>query len=386
MMTRELEKNIKEYGIKYFGLDSSKQGIIHIIGPELGLSQPGLTIACGDSHTSTHGALGSLAFGIGTSEIRQVLETQSLALSKLKVRRININGQLGKGVGAKDIILKIIQALGVKGGVGYAYEFGGDVIANFDIDHRLTICNMSIEGGARIGYINPDDITYEYLKDKEYTPKGKRFDEAKNYWKSFVSDINAEYDDIFTLIGDEIEPMVTWGTNPGQCVGISACIPEVNAIPSIDRDAFNNALSYMQFKPGQSMLGTKIDVAFIGSCTNGRLSDLREAAAVLKNNKVKKGIKVLIVPGSRSVKQQAEAEGLHEIFQTAGAEWRLPGCSLCLAMNSDKLIGDQVCAATSNRNFVGRQGSPTGRTLLMSPLMAAAAAIEGHVVDAREYI
>ncbi len=385
-MTRALEANVTDYGVRFFDTASLRQGIVHVIGPELGLTQPGMTIACGDSHTSTHGAFGSLAFGIGTTEVGLVLETQTLALSRLKVRRIQVDGPLPKGVFAKDIILKIINSLGVKGGIGFAYEFGGSTIDALSMDERMTICNMSIEGGARIGYINPDQVTFDYLEGREYSPKGEAFERAKLYWQRVASAPDAVYDDVVCLDASRLEPMVTWGITPGQSVGISQCLPDPESLTAADRQVALEAYAYMKFEPNTQMLGKHIDVVFIGSCTNSRLSDLREAAHIMRGKQVHSGLKVIVVPGSQSVKKHAEAEGLDIIFKDAGAEWREAGCSMCLAMNPDKLTGDQICASTSNRNFIGRQGSSTGRTLLVSPAMAAAAAIEGRLVDVRSWL
>jgi len=376
-MTVALERNCKEFGIKLYLPDTAEQGIVHVIGPQLGLTQPGMTIACGDSHTSTHGAFGAIAMGIGTSQVRDVLASQCLAVEPLKVRRIDVNGTLRPGVYAKDVILTIIRKLGVQGGVGYAYEYGGTAIDRMSMDERMTICNMSIEGGARCGYINPDEITFAYLKGREYAPKGAAWDKAVAWWKTMASDKDATYDDRVVLDASEIEPTVTWGINPGQSVGVSEQIP-ANADPE--------ALAYMGFAAQAPIRGTRIDVAFIGSCTNGRISDIEEAAKIVKGHKVAKHVKALMVPGSKSVALEAERRGLHRIFIEAGFEWRGAGCSMCLAMNPDKLEGRQVCASSSNRNFKGRQGSPTGRTLLMSPAMVAAAAIAGEVADVREML
>ena len=376
-MTVALERNCKEFGIKLYLPDTAEQGIVHVIGPQLGLTQPGMTIACGDSHTSTHGAFGAIAMGIGTSQVRDVLASQCLAVEPLKVRRIDVNGTLRPGVYAKDVILTIIRKLGVQGGVGYAYEYGGTAIDRMSMDERMTICNMSIEGGARCGYINPDEITFAYLKGREYAPNGAAWDTAVAWWKTMASDKDATYDDHVVLDAAEIEPTVTWGINPGQSVGVSEQIP-ANADPE--------ALAYMGFAANAPIRGTRIDVAFIGSCTNGRISDIEEAAKIVKGRKVAKHVKALMVPGSKSVGLEAEKRGLHTIFIEAGFEWRGAGCSMCLAMNPDKLEGRQVCASSSNRNFKGRQGSPTGRTLLMSPAMVAAAAIAGEVADVREML
>jgi len=382
-LTQALEKNVKQFGVEFFGLDSMNQGIVHVIGPQLGLTQPGMTLACGDSHTSTHGAFGTLAFGIGTSQVRDVLATQTLAMDQLKVRRINVNGALGTGVYAKDVILSIIRKLGVSGGKGFAYEYGGAVIDRMNMEERMTVCNMSIEGGALVGYVNPDQTTFDYLKGRRYAPSGAAFDRAVNYWKSVASDSAAKYDDVVSMEGKDIEPTVTWGINPGQSVGISERLPKPDEY--YDPDGARKAYEHMGWQPGAPILGTPIDVAFIGSCTNSRMSDFRAAAKIAKGRKVKPGIRALVVPGSAEVKKLAEQEGLHEIFQEAGFQWREAGCSMCLAMNPDKLNGREICASSSNRNFIGRQGSPGGRTLLMSPAMVAAAALNGKVVDVRQY-
>lgn len=382
-LTQALEKNVKQFGVEFFGLESANQGIVHVIGPQLGLTQPGMTLACGDSHTSTHGAFGTLAFGIGTSQVRDVLATQTLAMDKLKVRRVNVNGALGTGVYAKDVILSIIRRLGVAGGKGFAYEYGGAVIDAMSMEARMTVCNMSIEGGALVGYVNPDATTFEYLKGRPHVPSGAAFDRAVAYWKSIASDPDAQYDDVVDLDGKEIEPTVTWGINPGQAVGISERLPRPEEYA--DPDGAKKAYEHMGWEPGAAILGTPINVAFVGSCTNGRLADLRAAAKIAKGRKVKAGIRALVVPGSAEVKKLAEQEGLHEIFTQAGFQWREAGCSMCLAMNPDKLSGREISASSSNRNFIGRQGSPQGRTLLMSPAMVAAAALNGKVVDVREY-
>jgi 3-isopropylmalate/(R)-2-methylmalate dehydratase large subunit len=382
-LTQALERNINQFGIEFFGLGSANQGIVHVIGPQLGLTQPGMTLACGDSHTSTHGAFGTLAFGIGTTQVRDVLATQTLAMDKLKVRRINVEGALGIGVHAKDVILSIIRRLGVSGGKGFAYEYGGAVIDRMNMEERMTMCNMSIEGGALVGYVNPDATTFDYMRGRPYAPKGETFDRAVKYWKSVASDGNARYDDVVNLAGKEIEPTVTWGINPGQAVGISEKLPKPEDFS--DPEGAKKAYEHMGWKPGAPILGTPINVAFVGSCTNARMTDLRAAAKVAKGRKVKSGIRALVVPGSAEVKKLAEGEGLHEIFKEAGFEWRDAGCSMCLAMNPDKLIGREICASSSNRNFIGRQGSPGGRTLLMSPAMVVAAALNGKVSDVRDY-
>jgi 3-isopropylmalate/(R)-2-methylmalate dehydratase large subunit len=385
-MMRELEKNCREHGITFYDPASGKQGIVHVIGPELGLTQPGMTIACGDSHTSTHGAFGAIAFGIGTSQVRDVLASQCLTLARPKVRRIDVTGKLGGGVYAKDVILSLIRRLGVKGGVGYAYEYGGPVVDAMTIEERLTLCNMSIEGGARVGYVNPDETTYAYLRGRAEVPTGEALDRAITWWRSAASDPGAEYDDRFELSGADVEPTVTWGINPGQACGVNEAIPRPDDVPEDERASVEEALAFMKLRAGKPLAGTRVNVCFIGSCTNGRISDLREAARVARTGKVAPHVKALVVPGSMAVAHEAEAEGLHEVFRSAGFEWREPGCSMCLAMNPDKLVGDELCASSSNRNFKGRQGSPTGRTLLMSPAMVAAAALNGAVTDVREVL
>jgi 3-isopropylmalate/(R)-2-methylmalate dehydratase large subunit len=385
-MAVHLTRNSQQSGVSFFGLDSGRQGIVHVIGPELGLTQPGMTIACGDSHTATHGAVGAIAFGIGTSQVRDVLATQCLALAKPKLRQVRVDGALSKGVYAKDVILAIIRTLGVNGGVGYAYEYAGAVVDRMTMEERLTLCNMSIEGGARSGYVNPDQTTFDYLRGRQYAPQGAAFDRAVTWWTSMASDATASYDDVKRLDGAAIAPMVTWGINPGQSVGVGERIPAPESAPEPERATYREALAHMGFEAGQPIAGAKIDVVFIGSCTNSRISDLRVAAAVAKGNQVAKGVRAMVVPGSQQVAKAAEAEGLHEVFREAGFEWRNAGCSMCLGMNDDKLRGREMSASTSNRNFIGRQGSPTGRTLLMSPAMAAAAALHGAVTDVREML
>ena len=375
-MLSSLERNCREHGIRLLDLSSGHQGIVHVIGPELGLTQPGMTIACGDSHTSTHGAFGAVAFGIGTSQVRDVLASQCLAMDPLKVRRISVTGRLPRGVYAKDVILEIIRRLGVKGGAGFAYEYGGDTIERMSMDERMTICNMSIEGGARAGYVNPDKTTFDYLRGRMFAPQGDDFERATGWWTSMASDADAAYDDRVELDAAAIRPTVTWGINPGQSVAVDESLPS-NADPE--------ALAFMGFRAGQPVKGTRIDVAFVGSCTNARLSDLREAARIVSGQHVSPHVKALVVPGSQAVRAAAELEGLDRVFLDAGFEWRGAGCSMCLAMNPDRLEGREICASSSNRNFKGRQGSPTGRTLLMSPAMVAAAAIAGEVVDVREF-
>lgn len=384
-MLDALRRNCKEHGIRLFDLASGRQGIVHMVGPELGITQPGMTIVCGDSHTATHGAMGAVAMGIGTTQVRDVLATQTLAMSPLKVRNVRVEGTLRPGVTAKDVALHIIGKLGANGGLGYAYEFGGSAIENMEMDGRLTLCNLAIEGAARCGYINPDEKTFAYLKGRPYAPKGADWDAAVERWKSFASDADAEYDDVVIIPAEEIEPTVTWGISPDMSIGISGTVPAPeDARDAESRKAYTTALEYMKLTPGQPMKGLPVDVAFIGSCTNGRISDFRAVAPLLAGRKVAPGVKALAVPGSQMTAMQCEQEGIAQIFRDAGFEWRLPGCSMCLAMNPDRLVGDQICASTSNRNFKGRQGSPTGRTLLMSPLMAAAAAITGRVSDPRE--
>jgi 3-isopropylmalate/(R)-2-methylmalate dehydratase large subunit len=385
-MMQALERNTAEAGIEMFGPEKGEQGIVHVIGPEMGLTQPGMTIACGDSHTSTHGAFGTVAFGIGTSQVRDVLATQCLTLARPKVRRIEVTGRLASGVYAKDVILAIIRELGVKGGVGFAYEYGGPVIEAMTLEERLTVCNMSIEGGARCGYINPDDATIEYLRGRKYSPEGEAWNRAEAYWREVASGPDAHYDERVTLDGSALAPSVTWGINPEQSISIDEKLPRVDSVPPENQASIEEAYAYMGLSPGEPITGTKIDVAFIGSCTNGRISDLREAAKIAQQGEVPAHVKALVVPGSQAVARQAESEGLPDVFRAAGFQWREAGCSMCLAMNPDKLVGREICASSSNRNFKGRQGSPTGRTLLMSPAMVAAAAIRGEVADARELL
>jgi 3-isopropylmalate/(R)-2-methylmalate dehydratase large subunit len=374
-----LEANCKEHGIRLFGVDSGHQGIVHVIGPELGLTLPGMTIVCGDSHTATHGAFGALAFGIGTSEIEHVFATQCLLQSPSKTMEIRVDGQLSPHVTAKDVILAIIAKIGVGGGTGYVLEYTGSAIRSLSMEGRMTLCNMSIEAGARAGMVAPDDVTFEYLANRPYAPED--FEAAVTQWRQLVSDPGAVYDATVTLDAAAIEPMVTYGTHPGMGVGIGQTVPDPAHVADPDeRAALEDALAYMQLQPGQPIAGTPIDVAFIGSCTNSRMEDLRAAAAVLKGQRVT--VRTLVVPGSQPIKQQAEAEGLDQVFTQAGAEWREPGCSMCIAMNGDQLEAGQACASTSNRNFKGRQGQG-GRTFLLSPAMAAAAAIAGQLTDVR---
>ncbi|MFB6191710.1 MAG: 3-isopropylmalate dehydratase large subunit [Haloarculaceae archaeon] len=386
-MLSALERNVSEAGITFFGFDSGKQGITHVVAPELGLSQPGMTVACGDSHTATHGAFGSIGIGIGTSQIRDVLATGCIAADKQKVRRIEVEGTLGRGVYAKDVILKIIKDLGVDSGVGHVYEYGGPAIEALDMEGRLAVCNMSIEGGARAGYVNPDETTYEYLRGREYVPEGEAFEERKAYWESIASGEDAEYDDVVTIDMDDVDPLVTWGINPGQVVEITEPIPGPDDFEGeADRDAAEQAYDHMGVSPGDTMLGYGVDVAFLGTCTNGRVSDFETAAEILEGRQVADGVRALAVPGSETVRQRCEERGIDETFIEAGFQWRRAGCSMCLAMNDDALVGDEVCASSSNRNFVGRQGSKDGRTVLMSPAMVAAAAVEGEVTDVRRFV
>jgi 3-isopropylmalate/(R)-2-methylmalate dehydratase large subunit len=384
-MIKELRRSCQEFGITFFDRSTGKQGIVHIVGPEQGITQPGTTIACGDSHTSTHGAFGAIAFGIGTTQIRDVLATQTMALGKLKVRRIEVNGRLRPGVYAKDVILHIIGTLGVNGGTGFAYEYAGEVFDRFSMEERMTVCNMSIEGGARAGYVNPDETTFAYLKGRPYCPKGDDWDAAVARWRAVASDPGCAYDDVVRIDASQIAPTVTWGINPGQGLPITGMVPDpAQARTEDERASIEEALAYMKLAPGAPIKGTRIDVAFLGSCTNGRLSDFQEVARFIKGRRVAPGVKAIAVPGSQGVGLICAELGIDKIFRDAGFEWRNAGCSMCLAMNPDKLVGDQLCASSSNRNFKGRQGSPTGRTILMSPIMVAAAAVTGSVADARE--
>jgi 3-isopropylmalate/(R)-2-methylmalate dehydratase large subunit len=380
---RQMEVNAAEFGIALHGMDSPHRGIVHVIGPELGRTQPGMTIVCGDSHTATHGAFGALAFGIGTSEVEHVLATQCLLQKKPKTYEVRIDGTLPKGVSAKDIILALIAKIGVGGGTGHVLEYTGEAIRGLSMEQRMTICNMSIEGGARAGMIAPDDTTFEYLYGREFVPKGEEWDKAVAGWKSLPSDEDATYDKRVTLDASELEPMITYGTNPGMGIKITDRIPTLDTCrDEAQRAAFEKALTYMGLQPGQSLLGQKVDVVFIGSCTNSRISDLRLAASLLNGRKVADGTRVMVVPGSQDVKKQAEQEGLDKVFKESGAEWREAGCSMCIAMNGDQLQPGQYAVSTSNRNFEGRQGKG-GRTFLASPLTAAATAINGVVTDVR---
>jgi 3-isopropylmalate/(R)-2-methylmalate dehydratase large subunit len=385
-MLATLEANCAEHGITLHGLGSGRQGIVHVIAPELGLTQPGMTVACGDSHTSTHGAFGAIAFGIGTSQVRDVLASQSLAMNKLRVRRIWVEGALQPGVYAKDLVLHVIRSLGVKGGVGHAYEFAGPAIDALSMEERMTLCNMAIEGGARVGYCNPDATTFAYLRGRPHAPAAEAWERAVAWWSSLASGPDAIYDDEVRFDAAAIAPTVTWGITPGQGIGVDECVPTLEQTPAEERPLAEEAYRYMDLTPGAPIAGLPVDVCFIGSCTNGRISDLRAAAAVARGRHVAAGIKAFVVPGSEQVAAAAEAEGLDAVFREAGFEWREPGCSMCLAMNPDRLEGRQISASSSNRNFKGRQGSASGRTLLMSPAMVAAAAISGRVADVRELV
>ena len=382
-MLSTLERNCERHGITLHGLGSGRQGIVHVIAPELGLTQPGMTVACGDSHTSTHGAFGAIAFGIGTSQVRDVLASQSLAMNKLKVRRLWFDNQLSAGVFAKDLILHVIRTLGVKAGVGHAYEFAGPAIEALSMEERMTLCNMAIEGGARCGYVNPDQVTFDYLEGRPEAPSGEAWERAVQWWRALATDSDAHFDDEVRFDAAAIAPTVTWGITPGQGIGVDETVPTPEQLDPSDRPIAEEAYRYMDLAPGSAIAGVPVDVCFIGSCTNGRLSDLQAAASVARGRQVASGIKAFVVPGSEQVARAAEAEGLDKVFRAAGFEWREPGCSMCLAMNPDRLEGRQISASSSNRNFKGRQGSASGRTLLMSPAMVAAAAIEGSVTDVR---
>jgi len=380
-----LERNCKEFDIELFGMNDKRQGIVHIIGPEQGFTQPGTIIVCGDSHTATHGAFGSLAFGIGTSEVEHVLATQTLIQKKAKNLRINVNGKLPIGVTSKDVILQIIGKIGTAGGTGYVIEYSGEVIKSLSVEQRMTICNMTIEGGARAGLIEPDEKIFSYLKDKPKSPHGEDWKKALNHYEKLQSDSNCKFDKEISIEGNDISPMVTWGTSPQDVVSIEGNIPDPKKENDKDkRIAMERSLNYMGLTPNMAVKDIKIDVVFIGSCTNGRIEDLREAAKILKDKKIVQHIKAMVVPGSGLVKEQAEQEGLDKIFLDSGFEWREPGCSMCLAMNADKLNPKERGASTSNRNFEGRQGRG-GRTHLVSPAMAAAAAISGNLADVRKY-
>ena len=380
-----LDANCKEFGVQVFGMEDKRQGIVHIIGPEQGFTQPGTIIVCGDSHTATHGAFGALAFGIGTSEVEHVLATQTLVQKKSKNFRINVNGELSVGVTSKDVILQIIGKIGTDGGTGYVIEYAGNLISSLSVEQRMTICNMTIEGGARAGLIQPDQKIFDYLKNKPMSPKKDKWEKALEYWNTLKTEIDAKFDKEITLDGKEIKPMVTWGTSPQDVVTIDGKVPNPSNESDPDKkNSIERSLKYMGLKPNTSIKDIKIDKVFIGSCTNGRIEDLRDAAKILKDKKISNHIEAFVVPGSGLVKEQAEQEGLDKIFKNSGFEWREPGCSMCLAMNADKLKPEERCASTSNRNFEGRQGRG-GRTHLVSPAMAATAAISGNLDDVRKY-
>lgn len=380
----QFQKNCAEFGIPFFGFQSEKQGIVHVIGPENGATQPGMTVVCGDSHTATHGAFGALAFGIGTSEVEMVLATQCLPQRRSKTYGVHVNGTLPAGVTAKDIILALISRIGVGGGTGCVFEFTGSTIRSLSMEERMTVCNMSIEGGARAGLVAPDDITFQYLAGRKLAPQGAEWDKAVGRWKQLPTDDGATYDKEISIDAATLEPMITFGTNPGQGIAISQPVPDPSSVgDALERESLKKALAYMALEPGKPLLGHPVDVVFIGSCTNSRMSDLRAAAEVLKGRRVNPAVRTMVVPGSQQVKKQAEAEGLDKIFTEAGAEWREAGCSMCIAMNGDQLTPGQFSVSTSNRNFEGRQGKG-GRTFLASPLTAAASAIAGVVTDVRK--
>ncbi len=400
-MLSALEQNVSEAGIKFFGLGDERQGITHVVAPEQGLTRPGMTVACGDSHTSTHGALGAVGVGIGTSQIRDVLATGCIAAEKQAVRRIEVTGTLDDWVSAKDVIVTIIRQLGVDGGVGYVYEYGGPAIRALDIEGRLALCNMSIEGGARAGYVQPDETTYDYLRGRPFTPDGAAFEAAREEWDAVRSEPDASYDDVVEIDAGEISPLVTWGTNPAQAVGVDEPVPEPADLPEDEREAAREAQAHTGATPGEPMAGTPVDVVFLGTCTNGRASDFQRAAAVLEGrgpdetdvvggavdenavHEIADGVRGLAVPGSETVRRELEAAGVDQTFRAAGFEWREAGCSMCLAMNGDELVGDELCVSASNRNYVGRQGSTDARTVLASPATAAASAVRGEIADPR---
>ena len=379
----QLELNCQKFGIRCFGLDSARQGIVHVIGPELGLTQPGMTVVCGDSHTATHGAFGALAFGIGTSEVEHVLATQCLLQNRPKTCQVAVDGALGPGVTAKDIILALIARIGIGGGTGCIFEYCGSAVRALSMEERMTVCNMSIEAGARGGLIAPDDTTYQYMAGRPYAPRGASWNIALARWQQLPADPGASYDKSVRIDASALEPMITFGTNPGMGIPITAAVPDPGGVSDpLERDSLAKALRYMDLAPGKPLLGHPVDVVFIGSCTNSRISDLRSAAKILRGRKVHPGVRVLVVPGSQQVKAQAQAEGLDQIFRDAGADWREAGCSMCIAMNGDQLQPGEYSVSTSNRNFEGRQGKG-GRTFLASPLTAAAAAVTGVVADVR---
>jgi len=380
-----LDQNARDFGINYYPVSDVRQGIVHIVGPEQGWTLPGMTVVCGDSHTATHGAFGALAHGIGTSEVEHVLATQTLIQKKSKNMKVEITGKLKPGVTAKDITLAVIGATGTAGGTGYVIEYCGEAIRDLSMEGRMTVCNMAIEGGARAGLIAPDETTYEYVKGRPHAPKGAQWEAALTWWKTLFSDDDAHWDKVVTLKGEEIEPVVTWGTSPEDVLPIGGVVPAPEDFKGGKVEAAKRSLDYMGLEPGTKLTDIKVDAVFVGSCTNGRIEDLREVAKILKGRKVAEGVRMMIVPGSGLVREQAEEEGLAEIFREAGADWRLAGCSMCLAMNPDQLAPGERCASTSNRNFEGRQGRG-GRTHLVSPAMAAAAAVTGHLTDVRELV
>jgi 3-isopropylmalate/(R)-2-methylmalate dehydratase large subunit len=380
---RQMEVNAKEFDFQLYGKDHPQRGIVHVIGPELGLTQPGMTIVCGDSHTATHGAFGALAFGIGTSEVEHVLATQCLLQRQPKTMEVRIEGKLGAGVTAKDIILALLAKIGVGGGTGHVIEYTGPAVNSLSMEERMTVCNMSIEGGARAGMMAPDDKTFEFLANREFSPKGQSWEKALKYWKSLPTDSGAVYDKTVKLDISKLEPMLTFGTNPGMGIPVTGRIPDPSKIKNVtEKQTLEKSLQYMGLQPNEPLAGKKIDVVFIGSCTNSRISDLREAARIFQGRKVAQGVRAMVVPGSQEIKRQAESEGLNKIFTDAGAEWRESGCSMCIAMNGDEIKAGQYAVSTSNRNFEGRQGKG-GRTFLASPLMAAAAAVTGKITDVR---
>lgn len=385
LQVQKLTQNCEKFGIELYGLGHPYQGIVHVIGPELGITQPGMTIVCGDSHTSTHGAFGAIAFGIGTSEVEMVFATQCLMQTRPKLMRINIDGTLGKGVVSKDIVLYIISKLSASGATGFAVEFAGSAIRALSMEARMTICNMSIEMGARCGLIAPDETTINYIKGKEFAPKDEAWDKAVGYWQTLYSDEDAVFDKEISIDAASIEPMITYGTNPGMGISIAGHVPVIDVVEENEKASFKKALLYMGLEPGKSILGQKVDYVFIGSCTNSRIEDLRMVASFVKGKKKADSVEVWIVPGSRQVEKQAQAEGIHTIFENAGFQLRQPGCSACLGMNEDKIPAGKYCISTSNRNFEGRQG-PNARTFLSSPLTAAVAAITGEVSDVRNYL
>ena len=398
-MLSELERNVSEAGVRFFGLGDDRQGITHVVAPEQGLTRPGMTVACGDSHTSTHGALGAVGVGIGTSQIRDVLSTGCIAAEKRDVRRIEVTGSLDGWTSAKDLILTLIRRLGVDGGVGHVYEYGGPAVRALDVEGRLALCNMSIEGGARAGYVQPDETTYDYLRGKPFAPEGEAFAAAREEWDAVRSEPDATYDDVVTVDADDLEPVVTWGTNPAQAVGVTEPVPEPSSLPEDEREAARTAQAHTGVTPGEPVAGTAVDVVFLGTCTNGRVSDFRRAAAVLEGrgpdetgavgdgdpvHEVADGVRAVAVPGSETVRERLEADGVADTFRAAGFDWRQAGCSMCLAMNGDELVGDELCVSSSNRNYVGRQGSTDARTVLASPATATASAVRGVVTDPRE--